>query len=127
VILPQSIQKDLHIISQVCSCDETSLDLINQRLEVVNFTISMPLPVNESIEDFPNDKSRLTSHSGSNAIIRDDSHALRIGRFYVTWDSYLKPCLEFEVTDVSIVVEFLNLLLTNHNWYVYYSCSDTSC
>ena len=41
---------------------------------------------------------------------------LRIGRTYLEWNSYRKPCLSIEVDDVDILVEFLNVVLTKNNW-----------
>jgi hypothetical protein len=42
--------------------------------------------------------------------------SLRVGRVYVRWDSYVKPCIDIEVDDVDLLVEFLNVLLTKTNW-----------
>ena len=37
--------------------------------------------------------------------------ALRVGRIYLTWDSYLKPCIDIEVEDADILIESVNLIL----------------
>jgi len=47
----------------------------------------------------------------------DKVPALRVGRFYLSWDSYLKPCVEMELDDVDLLVEFWNLMLTRTNWH----------
>lgn len=92
VILPESIERDLKIFARTCKCDEIGLDLINRELEVSNFTVSSP-----------SEK-------------RKNEPALRVGRICVRWDSYIKPCLEIEVDDVDVIIEFLNLFLTRNNW-----------
>ena len=42
--------------------------------------------------------------------------ALRIGRLAVHWDSLTTPTIDIEVEDVSVTVEFANLLMTRTNW-----------
>jgi len=90
VVLPESIKKDIDVISSVCECDETSLDLINKELVVKGFRVSNP-------------------HAG-------EKTALMVGRFSLSWDSYLKPCIDIEVEDVDILIEFINLILSKNNW-----------
>jgi hypothetical protein len=42
--------------------------------------------------------------------------AIRIGRVFVHWDSYSEPCLDVEVDDVHVLVDFTNLILTHNSW-----------
>lgn len=94
VVLPESIKKDLDVIASVCQCAETSLDLINKELIVKGFQVAMPMKKKANGE----------------------TTALRVGRIYLTWDSYLKPCIDIEVEDVDVLIEFVNLILSKNNW-----------
>mmetsp|Transcript_42572 Transcript_42572/g.43138 ORF Transcript_42572/g.43138 Transcript_42572/m.43138 type:complete len:387 (-) Transcript_42572:329-1489(-) len=94
VVLPESIKKDLDVIASVCQCAETSLDLINKELVVKGFQVAMPM--------------KKKANGGKTA--------LRVGRINLTWDSYLKPCIDIEVEDVDILIEFVNLILSKNNW-----------
>ncbi len=49
---------------------------------------------------------------------------MRVRRICIRWDSYIQPCLEIEVDDVDILIEFINILLTKNNWQVCIYCSD---
>ena len=100
IVLPELVKTDLKVLEKTCDCDETSIDLINRKLEVLNFTLDLP-------EDDNRNKNK------------NDRPALRIGRITIKWDSYIKPCLDIEVEDVDILVEFVNVFLTRNNWYVY--------
>ena len=95
VILPEAVEQDLKIFARTCKCDETGLDLVNRELEVLNFTVCSPNNNNTSGKNEP---------------------ALRVGRISVKWDSYMKPCLDIEVDDVDVMIEFLNIFLTRNNW-----------
>jgi hypothetical protein len=92
IILPKSIERDLKIISAVCTTDEISIDLIGKELLIKNFTVKLP---------------------NSSAAREVD---LRVGQFLLKWNSYLQPILEIEVEDVDILIEFVNLILTRNNW-----------
>lgn len=92
VILPKSIERDLKIISSVCTTDEISIDLIGKELLIKNFTVKLPNSSAEREVD------------------------LRVGQFLLKWNSYLQPVLEIEVEDVDILIEFVNLILTRNNW-----------
>ena len=70
--------------------NETKLSVVDRELLIENLTVSIP-----NQPQYP---------------------ALRIGRIHVAWDSYTRPCLDVQVEDVDIVVEFTNLLLTRNNW-----------
>lgn len=96
VVLPESIKKDLDVLASVCQCAETSLDLINKELVVTGFQVAMPM------------KNKKKANG--------EKTALRVGRIYLTWDSYLKPCIDIEVEDVDILIEFVNLILSKNNW-----------
>ncbi|OEU11334.1 hypothetical protein FRACYDRAFT_245644 [Fragilariopsis cylindrus CCMP1102] len=95
VVLPESIKKDLDVLASVCQCTETSLDLINKELVVKGFQVAMPMKKKKA---------------------NGEKTALRVGRIYLTWDSYLKPCIDIEVEDVDILIEFVNLILSKNNW-----------
>ena len=91
LVLPNNrkMKQDLDLLSKVCHASKVELNMIEQKLVVYNFTVDLP------------------THETS---------AIRIKRLDITWDSYLKPCLEIEINDVDIVLEFFNVFLTNHNW-----------
>jgi hypothetical protein len=80
----------LQQLAYLLRCDEAKLNVVNREVLIDNFTLSIP-----NQHQFP---------------------ALRIGRIHVSWDSYTRPCLEVQVEDVDILVEFTNLLLTRNNW-----------
>jgi hypothetical protein len=88
LLLPKDIQDELISTAKVCSVDEAQLNLLERRILFSNFTVTLPA----------------------------SRKALRVGRFHVSWDSYLKPCLDIELDDVDILVEFTNLMLTRTNW-----------
>lgn len=79
----------------MCECETVSLDVGKRELEVFNFTVTAP-------------------KTEKNEAIR----SLRVRRFSMKWDSYLKPCIDIEIDDIDICVEFLNILLTKTNWNV---------
>ena len=68
--------------------DEAKLNLIDRELIIRNFTVGLP----------------------------GQGDSLRVGRVDVRWDSYTKPCVDIEVDNVSVLVEFTNLALTRNNW-----------
>ncbi len=107
IVLPKTVERDLKILEQTCDCDETSLDLINRNIEIINFTLCLPSSSSLSKED-----------GGTGGDYKGNKPALRIGRIFIKWDSYMKPCLEIEVDDVDVLVEFVNVILTRNNWYV---------
>jgi hypothetical protein len=90
LLIPKSAENDLKVFSKVCHADSVKLNGIQRKLIVENFTVHLP-----GKED-----------------------ALKIGRVFLRWGSYRKPCIEIEVDDVAITVEFLNVMLTKNNWYV---------
>ncbi len=106
IILPEAIQKDLKILEKTCHSDETFLDLLNRKLVVLNFTLSLPPPSPPPADSSDGETNKpLIQHP-----------AVRIGRICLKWDSYLKPCLDIEVDDIDVLVEFVNIILTRNNW-----------
>ncbi len=97
ILLPKDVERDLNIISSVCDCDVASLDLFHKKLLLKNFTVSMP-------------------STGFSSSTRDEYPALRVGQIVIRWDSYLKPCLDIEVDDADILIEFVNIILSRNNW-----------
>lgn len=89
LILPKSVEKELLALKNVLHVDKASLNLVERQLIVSNFTVSV---------------------KGS------DTVALRVGRVHVTWDSYTKPCVDVQVENVDVLVEFTNLMLSRTNW-----------
>jgi len=88
LFIPKYVEKDLDVLRTVCACEKAELNVVERQMILYNFTIGLP-----------NRKS-----------------ALRVGRVYVYWDSYIKPCIDIEVDEVDILVEFTNLMLTKNNW-----------
>ena len=39
-----------------------------------------------------------------------------MGRLFLRWDSYRRPCIEIVVEDVDVLVDFVNLILSKTNW-----------
>lgn len=95
--LPTSLVQDLRVLQLVCHTNLTILDLFQKELEIFNFTVHLP---------------------SANAYEKmDNNHvALRVGHFRIKWDSYLRPSINIKVSDVDIMIEFTNLLLSRTNW-----------
>eukprot|EP01083_Nonionella_stella_P259043 884779_1 len=117
VVLSPSLERDLKVMSSVCQCDEASLDLINRKLVVRNFTVVHPVPVvqrhSKNHEVKSTSKINIDEHRGDTAV---PEPALKIGKIVVRWDSYLKPCVDVDVEDVDVLIEFINLILSKNNW-----------
>jgi hypothetical protein len=90
LLIPESSKDELEVLAKVCKADRVRLNVMGRELEVKNFVVQLP----------------------------GEKEALRIGRVYLHWDSYLKPCVEVAVDEVSLLVEFFNVLLTETNWCV---------
>ena len=88
LLLPDSSKKDLDVLAKVCHAEDVKLNVVERKLEITNFSVRLP----------------------------EEEDALRIGRVYLRWDSYLRPCVEIEVDDVYVLVEFMNVLLSKNNW-----------
>ena len=109
LIIPDSTEKDLDVLSKVCSADCVKLNAVDRKLAIYNFTVHLP-------EDkVKYDKRRSVINDQDNGE-SDPRCCLRIGRVYIHWDSYRRPCVEIEVDNVTVTVEFLNVMLTRHNW-----------
>jgi hypothetical protein len=89
LVLPVSLQKELLAIVKVCHAADVQWNPVQKCLLFTNFTVSLPGLKHES---------------------------LRVGKFFVSWESYAKPCFNIEIEDIDLLVEFTNLLLTKTNW-----------
>jgi hypothetical protein len=89
LLIPDSIEPDLLVMGQVCHADSIRLNVVDRKLVVYNLTVHPP----GEVED-----------------------ALRVERVYLHWDSYKQPCVDIEVDNVTVLIEFLNLMMTQHNW-----------
>ena len=92
LLVSPAMDRDLKLMGKFCRAESCQLNVVERRLLIHNFTIRLP--------DDPS---------------QDD--ALRIHRIALHWDSYRKPCVEIEVDDVFILVDFFNVFLTKNNWY----------
>ncbi|CAJ1954945.1 unnamed protein product [Cylindrotheca closterium] len=92
LLVTPAMDRDLKLMGEFCLAEKVQLNVVERRLLIHNFTIRLP-------DD-------------------DSSHddALRIHRIALHWDSYFKPCVEIEVDDVFILVDFFNVFLTKNNW-----------
>ena len=88
-LIPKEYEKDIKVLNQVVSFDKTELNFFDRELILHNVTIGIPWRRRKS---------------------------LRVGRVYVHWESYFHPCMNIEVDDVDILVEFTNVLMTRNNW-----------
>jgi hypothetical protein len=88
LLIPKSIEKDIDVLKKVLHVEEAELNLIEKKLILYNVTIAL--------------KGR--------------KNAVRVGRVFVHWDSYTKPCIDIEVDEVDVLVEFENLSLSRDNW-----------
>jgi hypothetical protein len=88
LVLPKDASKQIEIIRKCLNVEQAELNVLSKELVLYNFTIGL------------------------------DQHlpALRLKKAQVKWDSYLRPTLEILVEDVSALVEFTNLMLTENNW-----------
>lgn len=111
LVLPDSTEKDIAVLRQVCSADCVKLNIVEKKLAIYNFTVHLP-------EDKVKYDQRRSEDRGNGNDENDRRCCLRIGRVYLHWDSYLRPCVDIEVDNVTVIVEFLNVMLTHHNWYV---------
>lgn len=97
--MPKDIQKDLvDVLARVCRVQEVQLNVLEKELLFFNLTVRHPSSLSQNQQQ----QQQLPS--------------LRIGRIRIKWDSYMKPCVDIEVDDVDILVEFSNLMLTRNNW-----------
>jgi hypothetical protein len=90
LLIPESSMGELKVLAKVCNAEKARLNVMERELELTNFVVRLP----------------------------GEEPALRIGRVYLRWDSYLTPCVDVEVDDVFLLIEFLTVLLTETNWCV---------
>jgi hypothetical protein len=88
LLIPKSVEKEIDALKKVLHVEEAELNLIEKQLILYNFTIAL----------------------------KGYKNAVRVGRVFVHWDSYTKPCIDIEVDEVDVLVEFTNLMLTHNNW-----------
>jgi hypothetical protein len=88
LLVPDSVQEEILQLQKVIGVEKAQLNVVEKQVILYNLTVAL-----EGQED-----------------------AIRVGRVFVHWDSYSKPCLDVEVDDVHILVDFTNLLLTRNNW-----------
>lgn len=88
LLIPAAAESDIRLLRQFVRVETAELNVVEKHLILHNFTIG----------------------------IEGQPHALCIGRVYIHWSSYSAPCLDIEVDDVDVLVEFTNLLLTRNNW-----------
>lgn len=91
LILPESTRQDVDVVKQVCHTGSVKLNVLKRQLVVEDFRVRPP---------------------------GEDTDAVHIQSVIMEWDSYLKPCVSVKVDNVTISLEFYNLLLTKSNWYV---------
>lgn len=96
--IPESSKKDLDTLAKVCRVESVKLNILERKLEIKNLIVQLPNKGEDDDGEY------------------ETEEALRIGRAVLRWDSYLNPCIEIEVEDVTIVMEFFNVLLTQNNW-----------
>jgi hypothetical protein len=84
LLIPDSAEADLQAVRNFLHVEKAEMNVVEKHLILHNFWIG----------------------------IKGEAAALRIGRVYVRWGSYIQPCLNIEVDDVEVFVEFMNLLLT---------------
>lgn len=89
LIVPKSLQGELLAIVKVCHIGDVQWNPVQKKLRFTNFTVSLPGMQQQS---------------------------MRVGRLSLGWESYAKPCLNIEINDIHVLVEFTNLLLTKTNW-----------
>lgn len=88
ILIPKSSQKDLQILRECLHCERAEMNVVKKTMILYNWSIGLA----------------------------GEEPALLVGRAYVHWDSYTHPTIYVEVDDVSLLVEFRNLVLTQSNW-----------
>lgn len=95
-LLPRPVEHDLGVLSRVCDCDSSVVDVVRRELVLRNLTVSTTTTTTRD---------------------QEEDAALRVGRVRVTWGSYSRPRIAVELEDVDVSVVFANLLLTRTNWH----------
>jgi hypothetical protein len=88
LLIPDSVQAEIVELQKIVHVEQAKLNVVEKQVILYNLTVAL-----EGQED-----------------------AIRVGRVFVHWDSYSKPCLDVEVDDVHVLVDFTNLILTRNNW-----------
>jgi hypothetical protein len=88
IFIPKSSREDLKLLRECLHCEHAEMNVVEKTMILYNWTIGL---------------------AGEDA-------ALSVGRAYVQWDSYTRPTVFIEVDDVTLLVEFRNLVLTKSNW-----------
>jgi hypothetical protein len=88
LLIPESIQEDIVELQKIIHIQDAKLNVVEKQVILYNVTVAL-----EGRKD-----------------------AIRVGRVFVHWDSYSKPCLDVEVEDVNLLVDFTNLMLSRNNW-----------
>jgi hypothetical protein len=88
LLIPDSVQEDIVELQKIIHIQDAKLNIVEKKVILYNVTVAL-----EGRED-----------------------AIRVGRVFVHWDSYSKPCLDVEVEDVNVLVDFTNLILSRNNW-----------
>lgn len=89
LIIPQDVEEDIDIIRECLYVKDAELNMVQKHVVLYDCQIGLQ---NQTLP------------------------ALRVGRIFVRWDSFRKPCVEIEVNGIDITVEFTNLRLTRSNW-----------
>jgi len=103
-LLPSYLERDLEVLRRVCSANVTRFDIAGRELLVRNFTLR-------------SDKQHGGDAAATAAASSSSPPAVQVGYLNVSWDSYLRPCLDVELADVDVSVDFTNVLLTRTNWH----------
>lgn len=90
LLVDESTMRNLGVLSKVCHSEQVSLNVVEKQLLVENFSVRIP----------------------------GEDDALHVGRVFLQWDSYLQPCIDIEVTNVTVVIDFTDLTMSETNWYV---------
>ena len=89
LFLSKSLREELQVAAKACKVSKAELNVVDKRMILTDLTVGLP---------------------------GQKDAALRIGRVYLSWDSYTRPSVTFEVDDVELLVDFCNVLLTRTNW-----------
>lgn len=88
LLIPDSVEAELQALKHILHADQAGMNVMERHLVLRNFTVGL--------EGSP--------------------PAVRIDELRISWDSYRKPCLEVDVRNMYVLIEFANLILTRNNW-----------
>lgn len=103
LLIPKDSEQHVERMRQVMDVKKAQLNIVERELILYNFTLSLPPNANAN-----QNQQQTNSNSSSNL--------LRIGKVRIRWDAYTEPCLDIEVDQVDVLVEFRNLILSKSNW-----------